>query len=60
MAAMGKFSVLLALLAIVQFANGTSLEEDPFIVGGIPSDIALHPHHLALFDMVRGGPGNYM
>lgn len=53
---MDKLQSILAILAFsafLQIASCSPIEQ--FIVGGVPTTIAAHPHHLALMDMVRGG-----
>lgn len=56
---MNKFAAsLLALFAAIQIAQSGPV--DPFIVGGIPANIADFPHQLALLDLVRGGASGYM
>lgn len=52
-------STLILLFAIFQISSSANIEKSPFIVGGIPASIADHPHHLALLDLVLGGPGSY-
>lgn len=54
---MNKLQVFFVLFAIFHVSTCGKL---PFIVGGIPANIADHPHQLALLDLVRGVQGNYM
>ena len=58
------FLVLLAVCGVSQsrnvnllppFSFETNNIHSPTIVGGTPTDIADHPHHLAIFDLQRGG-----
>lgn len=54
-------ALILVLAAFFQVSNGGVIDKTSGrIVGGIPANIADHPHHLALLDMVRGGPSGYM
>lgn len=60
---MVKIQVLCAffvLAAVAQVSSSFKLEKTPFIVGGIPANIAEFPHQLALLDLVRGGASGYM
>lgn len=61
---MNKLQALLAVAAFAACLHMTSSRgvenKSPFIVGGEPTTISDHPHHLALIDMVRGGPSGYM
>lgn len=57
---MWRISAFFIVIALIEVSFGRNLDTNPFIVGGVESDIARHPHHLALLDMLIGGPGSYL
>lgn len=58
---MGKIQMIIVALAFAVTISARSIENDPFIVGGIEAYIEDHQYHLALFDMIRGvAPTGYM
>lgn len=56
-----KSTLIFVAFVTLQATVEGQFENDQFIVGGIPADIANFPHQLALLDMVRGVmPTGYM